>query len=155
MFYLQCEGRFDAVAKLAAVDADPEILSKARSEEARTARPAGKYAQVDGRLVCLFRRDGALWLRVDAVLTRIDDDVHALWSLGRAADGSPRAAFRLERAGESVLSFDYRPFGGMKIIPGDPTPFVTEEDYDFLLLVSRVVEDAGRRARFFADAPVV
>jgi hypothetical protein len=32
---------------------------------------------------------------------------------------------------------------------GDLTPFVTEENCDFMLFISRVLEDPGRRARFF------
>lgn len=47
------------------------------------------------------------------------------------------------------MSFEHLPFRDMTIFVGDLTPFVTEEDYDFMLFVSRVLEEPGRRERFF------
>ena len=60
-----------------------------------------------------------------------------------------RGTFRVEKAGKVVLSFEHRPFQARRIFVGDMTPFVTEEDYDFMLLVWRVLEDPGRRAAFY------
>ena len=59
-----------------------------------------------------------------------------------------RGTFRIEKSGEVLLSFDYRPFQEMTIFVGDLTPGITEEDYDFMLFVSRVLEEPGRRDRF-------
>jgi hypothetical protein len=168
-FYLQCSREFDKVAKLGSLAGDPEILSKKGSEEARSATRVGWYSHVDGRLVCLCRLDGVPWLRIKDFVIRVDDDVHVFWDLtapprqqGPQATSrtlkpgkvtvspSVRATFRVEKAGQVILSFEHRPFQDMTIFVGDLTPFVTEEDYDFMLLISRVLEEPGRRASFFA-----
>ena len=168
VFYLQCSREFDKVAKLDSLAGAPEILSKAGSEEARSATRVGWYSHVDGRLVCLCRLDGVPWLRIDDFVIPVDDDVHVFWDLlplprreGHQAPSRPlkpgkvtvnpaaRAVFRVEKAGEVILSFEHLPFQDMTIFVGDPTPFVTEEDYDFMLFISRVLEDPGRRDRFF------
>lgn len=128
MIYLQSDDAFDAVARLSAPDARIEILAKSQSDEARSAAKTGFFATVDGRTVCLFRADGVLWLRIDERLLAVDDDVTAQWDLLRNERGA---------------------------IPGDMTPFVDEEDYDYLLLVSRVLGDRGRREGFFAHPAVL
>jgi hypothetical protein len=167
-FYLQCSREFDKVAKLDALAGAPEILSKTGSEEAKSATRVGWYSHVDGRLVCLCRLDGVPWLRVDGFVIPVDDDVHVFWDLsplprreGHQAASRPlkpgkvtvnpaaRAVFRVEKARKVVLAFEHLPFQDRTIFVGDMTPFVTEEDYDFMLFISRVLEDPGRRARFF------
>jgi hypothetical protein len=151
-FYLQHADLFDQVAKLASPTGIPEVLSKARSPEARSAPLAGRFAWIDGRLVCLFRLGGALWLRIAGQVVAVDGGVSAHWDLvsARPAAKPLRATFRLERNGSVLAAFEYPPFEGRRIVPGDPTPFVDEEDYDFMILVWRVIQDPGRRQRYFA-----
>jgi hypothetical protein len=167
-FYLQCNNEFDKVAKLGSITADVEILSKAATEEAKSATMVGWYCRVDDRLVILCRLDGVPWLRIDDFAIPVDDDVHVFWDLAGlprregpqrdwrdmepgevTVNPAARAVFRVEKAGKVILSFEHRPFQARKIIVGDMTPFVTEEDYDFMLFTWRVLEDPGRRARFY------
>ena len=167
-FYLQCYNAFDEVVKLDSITGEPEFLSKAASEEAKSAARVGHYCHVDGRLVCLCRLDGVPWLRVDDFAIPVEDDVHAFWDLvglprhegpvrdcddfePREVTVNPavRAVFRVEKAGEVILFFEHRPFQARNIIVGDMTPFVTEEDYDFMLYVQRVLENLRRRAAFY------
>ena len=167
-FYLQCNNEFDKVAKLGSITGDPEILSKAATEEAKSATKVGWYSHVDGRLVILCRLDGDPWLRIDDFAIQVDDDVHVFWNLaglprhegprrdwrdlkpGRVTvNPAARGVFRVEKAGNVLLSFEYPPFREREIFVGDLTPFVTEEDYDFMLFIWRVLEDPGRRARFY------
>jgi hypothetical protein len=167
-FYLQCNNEFDKVAKLGSITADVEILSKAGTEEARSATKVGWYSRVDGRLVCLCRLDGVPWLRIDDFAIPMEDEVHVFWDLaglprhegpitpsrpwkpGRVTvNPAARGFFRVEKAGKVLLSFEYPPFREREIFVGDMTPYLTEEDYDSMLFVWRVLEDPGRRARFY------
>jgi hypothetical protein len=167
-FYLQRRNAFDDVAKLDSITGDPQILSKAATEEAKSATKVGWYCHVDERLVILCRLDGIPWLRIDDFAIPVDDDVHVFWDLAGlprqegprrdwrdlepgevAVNPAARAVFRVEKAGEVILSFEHRPFQARKIFVGDNTPFVDEEDYDFMLFVWRVLENPGRRAAFY------
>lgn len=170
VFYLRYNRDADKVARLTSITGDLEVLSKAASEEAKAAKIVGWYSYADERLVCLCRLDGVPWLRIDDFAIPVDDDVHVFWDLvgpqGQPvlhATGPPlnpgkatvnpafRGIFRVEKAGDVLLSFEYLPFQEMKIFVGDMTPFITEEDYDFMLFVERVLEQSGRRDRFCQD----
>jgi hypothetical protein len=173
VFYLRYNREADKVARLTSIKGDLEILSKKGSEEAQAAKIVGWYSYADERLVCLCRLDGVPWLRIDDLAIPVDDDVHVFWDLvGRPPrqegpkrdwrDIKPgrvtvhpaiRGTFRVERAGKVVLAFEYRPFQEMAILAGDTTPFINEEDYDFMLFISRVLEEPGRRDRFCQDKP--
>jgi hypothetical protein len=156
VFYLQASGArggFDKVAKLDSPSGELAILSKAESPEARSAFKVGRFTYVDGRMVCLFRLDLELWVRVGDFVIRVDDEVRATWDVeGPRPSGPLRGRFRVERAGTTVLDFEHEPFQDRKIIPGDDTPFVDEEDYDFMLLISRVLGEPRRRAAFYLKA---
>jgi len=168
VFYLRYNREADKVARLTSITGDLEILSKRGSEEAKAAKIVGWYSYADERLVCLCRLDGVPWLRVDDFAIPVEDDVHAFWDLvglprhegpvrdcddfePREVTVNPavRAVFRVEKAGEVILFFEHRPFQARNIIVGDMTPFVTEEDYDFMLYVQRVLENLRRRAAFY------
>lgn len=149
MFYLQSKGKAGEAARLDSASGALEIVSVAQVPEAKSAPKFGSYDYVDRHVVGLFRQDGALWLRVDDVPVRIDDDVRARWELKRPPAGERRAVFQLERAGEIVLSLEYRPFGNRKLIPGDMTPFVDEEEYDFMIFVLSVLDNSERRAAIY------
>lgn len=151
MFYLQREHKFDHVAKLTSPDGLLEILSKKESDEAKSAQKTGLFAYVDEHLVCLFRLDGTLWFRFDDRLIAVTDDLTAQWDLFKGPDGRFRGSFRIEQSGKPLFSFEHLAFQGRKIIPGDATPFVTEEDYDFMLFITNVFQEPGRRHRFFSQ----
>jgi hypothetical protein len=170
VFYLRYNRDADKVARLTSITGGLKILSKKASEEAKVAEIVGWHSYADERLVCLCRLDGVLWLRIDDFAIPVNDDVHVFWDLvgppGQSvlhATGPPqnpgkatvnpafKGTFRVEKAGRVLLSFEYLPFQEMTIIAGDMTPFITEEDYDVMLLVSRVLEEPGRRDRIFRD----
>lgn len=170
VFYLRYNRDADKVARLTSMTGGLEVLSRAASEEARAAKIVGWYSYADERLVCLCRLDGVPWLRIDDLAIPVDDDVHVFWDLvgppGQSVlhvTGHPpnsgkatvnpafKGTFRVEKAGEILLSFEYLPFQEKTILVGDTTPFVTEEDYDFMLFVERVIEEPGRRDRFCQD----
>jgi hypothetical protein len=149
MFYLQREHKFDHVARMSAPDGPLEILSKKESDEAKGAQKTGLFMVVDDHLVCLFRLDGTLWFRFDDRLIAITEAMHASWDLFEK-DRQLRGRFRLRRNDETLLDFEHAAFCGRTIIPGDDTPFVTEEDYDFMLFITNVLQEPGRRQRFFS-----
>ncbi len=157
-FYLQRSGLgvFDKVARLRSPTGNLEHLSKEASPEARSAPKVGSFSDIDGHLVCLFRLEGALWLRIDDLLVRADEDVHAGWEQWKLPNGRLRAMFRLTKAGEELYSLEYPPFGAWRLGPDDPPPYISEEedkdydeDCDYLFFVTNVLEEPGRRHRFF------
>jgi hypothetical protein len=163
-FYLQKNGVgvYDKVGRLCSPTGSLEILSKSASAEARSALKVGMFHDdVAGHLVCLFRLEGVLWLRIDDLLVPVDDDVHVHWEKWQLPSGWLRGRFRVTKADEEVYSLEYTPLGGWLWDPDGPPPHISEEvdedydeDSDFFLFVTNVLEKPGRRHGLFSKPHV-
>jgi hypothetical protein len=148
-----------------------EYFSKQGAEVERLqAEIDGRYAFVEQTLVALYREDDLFKLRLAEEVYDIDDDVesnlkrtlryhlvrqvpnHSLQvSLSRLL--LAHSTFELIRKGTVILTFKYRlPLPVSPIF--DPTPFVQEEDSDFMLFVHNVISDPQRRNTIWYKASV-
>ena len=59
--------------------------------------------------------------------------------------GDNNRVFQLIQDGNSLVIFRYLPPDHEVALEIDPTPFVEEEDFDFLLFVHKVLTEPGRR----------
>ena len=115
----------------------------------------GRFSFIEGALVAFYRDNGVLKLRVeneehvidDLTSSQLDEKRDTLNSLIplklRGLGGSQNKSFSLIHDGVSVLTLAYS-FSAAKIA-FDPTPFIDEEDSDFMLFIHRVLHDPERR----------
>lgn len=140
---LESKDDFDQLAEL-----DPNgtylFLSRKQHPEL-TGSPSGGYSMVDGTMVSLYRMDGGLYFRVGEQEFQLTDDVTS--TLTREDN---KQVFRLVQDGSPLLIFGYTPQGNEIPLNIDPTPFVEEEDFDFLLFVHNVLTEGGRRRRVYS-----
>ena len=142
---LQGFSRFDAIGQLNVQTGEWHEYSKSRDHIIKPGCK-GFFDLVDGKRVCFFRLDGLLRLRTQDHSFNIGPEVTSSWELM-----DHRALFRLAHGSTTIFELEYTAFQSMKKIPGDPTPFVDEEDGDFFLFIHRVLEDAERRARIYTE----
>jgi len=117
----------------------------------------GFFCEVDGMKIFFYRRNNILFLKVNDKEIMIHDNVRSKWTLkGHVKSNDFYAKFiLLERKiplfkGKEIYALKYKPFTNRKIIPGDETPFITEEDYDFIIFIHNVLNDKYRRRVLFS-----
>jgi hypothetical protein len=118
-------------------------------------RLSGLYEKVGDTLVCFYRCEGELRLRIGEREIPITDDVSSvlerssnnlLTRLRSALTLTPMFSFwRLFESGKMILEFRYIAPEPEKRSPLDFTAFVDEEDEDFILFVHNVMNDLRRR----------
>jgi len=133
------------------------------------AEMAGRYAFVGETLVALYRESALLKLRLGEEAYDIDEEVesklkktlryrlvrqipnHLLqFSISRLL--LAHNTFELIRKGSVILAFKYCP--PLRATPiFDPTPFVNEEDSDFMLFVHNVLSSPWRRKTIWDKDP--
>lgn len=143
---LQSKDEFDALMELDAITGSHRILSRKQHPEITNTPVAGGYSVVDTIPACLYRRDNALYFRLGEDECQITDDVESV--LARE-DGY--SLFQLVRNGKLLVDFKYRSSPPEVPLRIDPTPFIEEEDFDFLLFVHNVLEQADRRHRVYNE----
>ncbi len=122
---------------------------------------SGRYALVDGTRVLFYREGETLKLRLGGETYEVDADVTAGYERGGAAALIEQVpgrrlrkrlsrllgaenTFRLLRRGSVILTFTYAaPLRELRVF--DPTPFMDDEDFDFMLFVHNVINSAERR----------
>ena len=113
----------------------------------------GRFSMIDGSLVAFYRDKGVLKLRVRNKEHVIDDTVSS--QLQKSEDylnrliAAPKRRSRKNRFslicdGRTTVSFEYVP-PPLVTFAFDPTPFVDEEDSDFMLFIHNVLNDSERR----------
>jgi|SRR5687768_8586684 len=136
---LACQDIFDQLAELDLRDSSVRFLSRKQHPEL-SASVAGSFSIVNEMMVSLYRVHGGLYFRVGDQVFQVTDDTTSTLE----TDGKNRRFRLLER--ENVL-VDLTYLTPELEIPLsiDPTPFVEEEDFDFLLFVHNVLTQPGRR----------
>lgn len=107
----------------------------------------GHIAQLDGRIVCLYREAGQLHFRVNDIDCELTENTKV--SLVRIREDANR--FTVLRDGITLFTWTYQRPVIEPPLELDPTPFVEEEHFDFCLFVYNVVNDLGRRERIYAE----
>lgn len=132
---------------------DPEkgrILSIRDHDELQSLSPRdsdGWYYDVKDGVFALYKLNGALQLHLRGRAFQLEDDTTV--EVSRPKDLFPlprrRRRLRVVKQGRAVFETTYRP-RGLGMIPGDPTPFVEEDHFDFGLWVTNVSKDPKRKA---------
>jgi hypothetical protein len=107
---------------------------------AETIETSGWYSQLAGQLVSLFAFAGDLYLRLNEKPYRLDESRRVEYS--RHENESNLTL--LER-GQIIATLSYAPVEISPPLDEDPTGFIDEEDFDFGLFLSNVLENPARR----------
>lgn len=135
-------GAFDEGGGAIATYRMDEMPTALRSEPTR-----GRFGFLSGLLVCLYRAEDGLWLRIGGRAARLADDVKPTWS-----PSDPLVTLALLDGPDVLAKVDYAP--GPEWGPplsDDPTPFVEAEDWDFGLWIVNIATTPERAARMFID----
>lgn len=143
---LQSNDYFDQLAELDPGTGIYRLLSRKQNPELTARPPVGGYSMVDGTMLSLYRIEGVLYLRVGDREFKLTDDVTS--TLTREDNNG---VFRLVQDGNVLLIFKYRLPVPEVSLSLDPTPFIEEEDFDFLLFVHNVLTETGRRHGIYCE----
>jgi hypothetical protein len=103
----------------------------------------GVYISLSGLTYCVYRFGEALFVRNEKCCFRLDDSVQSTFL--RAGNVSSVRLFVKCREIENIVHVVDDKWD----IPGDFTPYVEAEHFDFALFVHHLVCDAGRRQRIW------
>lgn len=132
-------------AKLNLATGELKNLSLLEAFRARKLPICGVYAVIEGSNVCLYRFDNKLCLRVGK--QQFDISEHTRVRLTHVKQQQQR--FQLMHGDAIVLDMiSSRPIIDPPLSV-DSTPFVEKEDFDFMLFITNVISDIGRRHRVF------
>ncbi|MEK6334071.1 MAG: hypothetical protein AABM67_03920 [Acidobacteriota bacterium] len=143
---LESKDVFDQLAEFDPNTGTYRLLSRKQHSELATTPPSGGYSIVDGTMLSLYRRDEVLYFRAGDREFRLTDDV-----ISKLTREDNSRVFQLIQDGNSLAVFRYAPPVLDVPMSADPTPFIEEEDFDFLLFVHRVLTDTGRRNRVYSQ----
>lgn len=143
---LQSKDDFDQLAELDPSTGTYRLVSRKEHPELTTIPPAGAYSVVNDTMLSLYRVDGLLYLRVGDQEFELTYDVTS--TLTREDNNR---VFRLDRDGDSLIVFRYPTSVYEVPLSTDPTAFIEEEDFDFLLFVHKVLTETGRRNRVYSQ----
>lgn len=144
---LQSQDKFDELAVLNPSTGETKFVSKSKHPELASQSTSGWYSIVDNVMCCLYRSERRLFLGVGKQTFELPDDVSS--RLIREQGGN---TFQLTSNGTLLFSFEYRSPKLDIPLENDPTPFVEDEDFDFLLFVHNVLKDKSRRERIYNQA---
>jgi hypothetical protein len=131
---------FDQLAELNP-NAEIRLFSRKRHPELSSS-VVGTFSIVNGLLVCLYRKLDILYFSVaDNDFEIRADTSSSLESLGA------HQKFRLLKGKEVLVELTQLTPHSEIPLSIDPTPFVEEEHFNFLLFVHNVLTDPGRRYR--------
>ena len=145
----------DRAVDYATLDPDSKkvnFFSEDQAQIVALSAVTGLFSLLDGSLVVLYRDEQALKLMLEREVYVIDETTRSEFHRGkRRLPGLKRFNdFRLFQNEELVLSFHYRaPL--IQRFAFDPTPFVEDEHFDFMLFTHNVLRDPERRGNIWLD----
>ena len=137
---LQCHTIFDQLAELNPSLPSIRFLSLKDHPELK-ASIAGTFSIINAMMMSLHRIDGVLYFRSGNQEFEITDDIRSTLETRRKY-----RKFRLLKGNNLLVDVKYLT-PKFQRLSFDPTPFVEEEDFDFLLFVHNVLTEPGRRSR--------
>ena len=143
---LQSEDKFDQLAELDPSTGTYRFFSRKQHPELTIGSPAGGYSIINGTTLSLYRRDGVLYFRAGDREFELTHDV-----ISTLTQEDNNRVFQLIRDGNALFILRYPPPVHEVALSIDPTPFVEEEDFDFLLFVHKVLTETGRRHRVYSQ----
>jgi hypothetical protein len=109
-------------------------------------RTAGWYKHLEGKLSALYVRSGFFFVRYDTVDVSINNDMTA-----RVIGNGIKWKFSLVKGDNLIIEFDY-PISYDNINPEyDFTPFVEDEDFNWGLFLSNIINNKSRMDNIIAQ----
>lgn len=140
MILLQSKDVFEDILRINPLSGEMWELKRSDSPELAEEPINGTFANIGGKRLMFYRLEGGLRFSVDGEELAIDSDVGS----SLESQGGERI-FRLMKGGRELLRFDYKIEDLEEMIPGDITPFIEEEDFDFCLFVHHVLNNPEKR----------
>jgi len=142
---LESQDHFDQLAELTPGGSSVRFWSRKQHPEL-SALVAGCFSTVNETIVSLYRVHGDLYFGIgDQEFQVKDDTTSTLETHGRSR------RFRLLERESVLVELNYLSPELEIPLSLDPTPFVEEEHFDFLLFVHNVLTQPGRRNRVWSD----
>jgi hypothetical protein len=143
---LACHDIFDQLADLDPGSPSVRFLSRKDHPEL-SASIVGRFSIINEMMVSLYRINGVLYFRIGDQEFELTDNVSSTLE----TDGNNRD-FQLLKSEEVLVDLRYLTRESEIPLSIDPTPFVEEEHFDFLLFVHNVLTQPGRRDRVWNEA---
>lgn len=143
---LQSKDEFDRLMELDPDTGAFRFLSRKEHPEISSVPASGAFSILNGTPLSLYRNDGLLYFRVGDRTIELRDDVTS-----SLTNEDNNRVFELLKNGQSKISITYRPPAHRVPLSADPTPFIEEEDFDFLLFVHNVLTKASRRKGIYGN----
>ena len=145
MIYLQSVDYFDQLAELDTNTGQISLFLRHERPAALSQQIRGAFAQLQGRILCLYRQAGLLHFRVDNEDFELTENTEV--KLEHVEDDFNRIT--VLRDGVSLFTWTYQSPIVYPSLEIDPTPFVEEEDFDFCLFVYKVAKDPARKENIY------
>lgn len=146
------------------------FLKEGAEMEALQAEMQGRYESVEKDLLVFYRQDALLHLRIAAndyaINEQTESRLRTSWTdrvIRRTSPPGLQSAltrlarsystFELIKNGTTLVTVRY-PTPASSISAADFTPFVEDEDFDFVLFVHNVLSDPSRRAHIWTGTTV-
>lgn len=132
---------FDQLAEFDPSMVMVQLWSRQRHPELE-ALVLGSFSRVNEQLVCLYRTGEILNLRIGDQEFQLTHDISS-----ELECNSDTREFQLRRGPNTLSTITYSPAEPLMPLHLDPTSFVEEEHFDYLLFVHNVLTQPGRRHR--------
>ena len=143
---LQCQDEVDKLVDLNPDTGAYRFLSRKQHPELPSTWPSGAFSILNDTMLMLYRKDGVLYFRTGDRTVELADDITS--SLTKE---NSRRVFQLIKNGKPEICVTYLPAVHDVPLSADPTPFIEEEDFDFLLFVHNILTTTGRRNRVYSE----
>lgn len=143
MVWLQSNEAFNKLAKFDPTSKTFKEYLRQRLVDNQPQVCNGFFSRLGGSLIAIYGLAGSLFLLVDQQLLEVNKEQVIEVS-------GPKHARKLKimQGSETVFEITYSLEGVAQAIPGDPTAFIEDEDFDIGLFASNVSKDPMRRAVF-------
>lgn len=143
MIVLASQERYNILAEVDPATGKFELFTRPADKNLYTVH--GYYSELDGHIFMLYRYDKLLYFRVDDEVFTLTDDI------GIQLESRDQFNNRLivKQNDRKVFEITYRRPVVDPPLSLDPTPLISEEDFDFGLLVFNVAKDPERKSRYF------
>ena len=142
---LQSKDDFDKL-----VDLNPEtgayrFQSRKEHPDISSSWSSGAFSILNDTVFMLFRNNGLLYFHAGDRTIELADDVTS-----SLTNENNNRVFQLLKNGKPEICLKYLPPVHDIPLSADPTPFIEEEDFDFLLFVHNVLKKASRRNTIYS-----
>ena len=144
---LQSQDEFNEVGVLDPHSGKFSIVSKIENPKLSDLSTSGYFCHMDDKLICFFRLDSNLVVKVDDQLITLDNRDKVMLESRRG----DQYHFKVQKGMDIVISLIYKrtpispPISAYEFF----NPMITEESFDIFLFIYNAFNDSGRRDRVF------